>query len=221
MSDIEVAVSVTDTPAAATAASSVPMAAADGPAPTPKASAWQKMRRGIISDTKTGMIIFLVGCNVITGYNYMYAAMADHRDYFAYNGSFGPVAYLPADKLAAPGYGPAQSVFHAGEKVSFVTNLCVNAGVSITGRAELVRTAQAGIPEAIIDRRVTDVPPSMHRCGPRIGSFEFPEDALPGTYEIRRTVDVDGETSTLRQWWPLRLALEPLDMQLVTTPPAK
>ncbi len=212
MSDIEVlAVSVSDTPSSPRVPDST-----EAP-PVRKPTAWQAMRASMLRDTKIAAILALLGTNAITGYKYLAATLDDPRDYIAYNGSFGPLAYLPDNKLVSPTYGPAQSVFHAGDRVSFVTNLCVAPGVSITGRAELVRTAQSGLPETVVDRHIAEVPPSMHRCGPRVSSFEFQQDALPGTYEIRRTVAVDGETSPLRQWWPLVLKLEPLDLQIVTT----
>ena len=178
--------------------------------------AWKKMRRSMLRDTKNFSIVFLLATNFLTAYHYLYAAWGDPRDYVTVNSSYGPMAYVASDQLRPPSYGPLQSIFHPGERVSYVTDLCVAPGVAITGRAQLVRPAQSGVGEAVVDGRTTDVPPSIHRCGPRVASFEFPQDALTGTYQIRRSVQVDADTSYLRWIWPLRMDLDPLVVQVVT-----
>ena len=191
----------------------------------------RRARRGAYRDGLRFAVIVLLVTNSLSFYHFIRATLDDPRDYLAYNGSFGPLEFRADVQpvVADAGFGRPQSVFHAGDKVSWTTNLCVASGVAITGHAALVRVAQSGVAESVIDRRDTPIAADAHRCGPRIGTFRFPVDALPGTYEIRRSVSIDppragGWRAAVRRIWPLDVPLEPLVTQLVTTvntaPPA-
>ena len=186
----------------------------------PDATAAQRARRGAFRDSLRFAVVVLMVTNALSFYHFLRASLDDPRDFLVYNGSFGPTPFHDgmSDPAAAPvSFGPLQSVYHAGDRVAFTTNLCVAPNVGITGHSQLVRTPQRGLPESVVDGRTTAVPPTMHRCGPRLGTFRFPVDALPGTYEVRRWVDVDGDGSLVRRLWPIRINLEPIPLELVTT----
>ncbi len=186
----------------------------------------QQIRRTAFRDLTKALLILLVATNLVTGYHYAKVALDDPRDYAQYNSSYGPFALKDGmtTGLEAHTYGPLQSVYHAGDAVAFSTSLCLAPTTTIIGHAQLVRVAQNGVGESVLDRRDTPVTPDVNRCGPRVGDFRIPNDALPGTYEIRRWVDIDGPTSWVRRFWPLQIQIEPLVIQVVTTvfttPPA-
>ncbi len=190
----------------------------------PNATPKQRMRRRATKDGYGFAIAFLIATNLISVYHYARLALADPRDYLAYNGTTGPFA-LPDGALppqAPSPVGVSRSVFHAGETAYWTTNLCLEPGVSVTGHAQLVRNRQNDTPEEMIDHRDSPVSPEMHRCGPRLGSFRFPLDALPGAYQIRRSVTIDpprdgGLAAFVRRIWPLEIQLDVLTTQVVTT----
>ena len=186
----------------------------------PELTIGQILRRGMWRDSLKSLVILLIATNVISAYHYAWSTLSDPHYYLAYNGSFGPMAYRDGMAAAIPdisAFGPPQTVFHAGDRVAFTTDMCRNKGVAITGHAELVRTAQNGVAQTVIDRRDTPVPATSHRCGPRLGNFRFDVDALPGSYEIRRWATVDDDGTWLRKWWPVRKDFETLVVQVVTT----
>ena len=186
----------------------------------------QRVRRTALRDLTKSLLILLVATNVVTGYHYAKVALDDPRDFVQYNNTYGPFSYHEGLALGVQSQPivPTQTVYHAGDRVAWTTNLCLSPTATVTGHAELVRLAQSGVPESVVDRRDTVVGPSVHRCGPRVGDFHIPSDALPGSYEIRRWVDIDGPVSWLRRLWPLHVNIEPMVIQVVTTvytaPPA-
>ena len=183
-------------------------------------------RRTAARDVLRTAVAVLSLTNLLTTAHLVKATIDDPRDFLVYNGSAGPLAYREGSQEQATGLetalGPQQTVFHAGDHVSWTTNLCVAPGVGITGHAMLVRVAQSGVAEQVVDRRDTTLAGDAHRCGPRVGSFRFPVDALPGSYEIRRWVDIDPPksghlSSAVHKIWPLQVHMEPLVTQIVTT----
>ena len=185
----------------------------------------QRLRRGLYRDGLRSAVSVLAVTNALTFYHLLRATMDDPRDYLTYNGSFGPLEYRGDAQpvVTESAFGKPQSVFHAGDKVSWTTILCLAPGVSIVGHAALVRVAQSGTAETQIERRDTPIAAGTHRCGPRMGSFRYPSDGLPGAYEIRRSVSIDPPATggwwgqMIRRVWPLEIQMEPLVTQLVTT----
>lgn len=171
-------------------------------------------------DSLRATLILMMITNLLSFYHFLHAKLADPRDSMSFNASYGPFGKtdLPVE-LLPPSYPPTKAVFRPGETITFVSSLCVNENVTITGHAELIRTAQDGAPEAlVVPRRDTLVPPSMHRCGPRVGTFEFPADTVPGIYEVRRWVDIEGQDPFLHWLWPLQVRIKPLVVRVVAAP---
>ena len=179
----------------------------------------RSIKQTAFRDFTRAMLFLLVTTNLVTGYHYAKVALDDPKDFATYNGSYGPFAYregMPIG-LEAQTYGPTQTVFHAGDTVAYATLLCLSPTTTASGHAELVRVAQNGVGENIVDRHDVISSPSVHRCGPRVSAFHIPSDALPGSYEVRRWVDLDAGDSWVRRVWPLQMHFEPLVLQVVTT----
>ena len=191
------------------------------------------LRRIVWRDTLKASVFLLAATNALTLGHLVTATIHDPRDYLSFSGSYGPMAFHEGMQERLTGIeqamGATQTVFHAGDTVSWTTDLCLTPGTSITGHVVLARVAQNGVGEQVMDRRDTTIASDAHRCGPRLGSFRFPADALPGSYEIRRWIDIQppvtGQAATfirqvaafIRRVWPLHEHLPPLVVQVVTT----
>lgn len=110
----------------------------------------------------------------------------DTRDYYAYQGTVGPYEYVEVDGVAS--LGRPVTTIQPGQRIAWKTDFCTGRNVSLAVDFELVRLAEAGTPEVVIDRRHSVVTPLAHRCGPAVNSWLILADSVPGVYEVRRTI---------------------------------
>ena len=106
--------------------------------------------------------------------------------YFSYQGTTGPYEVIEVEGKKYP--GALISSILPGQGYGWLIEYCLDQGVSVAVRSRLVRLAQGGMPEQIVDTRVTRWTPEDHRCGPIFGGWKIPDGARPGLYEVRRTL---------------------------------
>lgn len=136
-----------------------------------------------------------------------YFRFGDVRDWISYNGSSGTHhATIEEDGVHL---GAKDTIFEPGEIVAWTAKACLREGRHGHGHLRLYRPAQMGSPEIPGDEK--SAPLAADRCGERISWLKLPDDALPGTWVIRRwfTARDEGLMAGLWPfwqlgWWPLR-----------------
>ncbi len=133
----------------------------------------------IIATVAWGVMAVLWGCE----------RFMDPRDEFADGGAEGPysVHITGLTNEGAPVFAVDQPVetVAPGEYFGWISHLCLEPGVTLLTRPDIVRLPDEVVVVAGHERMWT---PADRRCGPVAGGLLIPTDAKYGLYELRRTI---------------------------------
>lgn len=140
----------------------------------------------------------------------------DPRDDFTDQGITGPYEAImdgeTTDGRARFKAGSFVSQVQAGERVGWISSVCLREGTSMMAQAVLAYPAG----KQKWPGRQFLITPDLHRCGPAFGSIEVPEDGPAGRYEIRRLGIVRPMS-----WMPLTASLSSLSFPVTAGHPLR
>ncbi len=159
-------------------------------------------------------ILFLLGTTLLASWHYVIAAYGDIDDFYTLADTAGPFA-VAVDASGTLTRGVDTASFGKGEYVGWSSSFCAVPGRPFTGLTEMVRLPQDGLKEAVENSRTTHFPGTVTRCGPRTYSLRVPDEAVPGVYELRRTLTFREGTA-----WPLHAHFPSIPFRVVGAAPA-
>lgn len=166
----------------------------------------------VLSDLKRFSWLFMFSLTALASFHITRMRFFEPRDYFAYQNTVGPFSYIEGKDGKAESGSPIVSI-PPGGTFTWIVSFCLNSGISVKGNFQFVRLKQNGLSEIVVVNRDAHLTPESRRCGPLVNKQLVPEDALPGTYELRRVI-------TMREggWFPFTQEFEPVRIVVIVTP---